>query len=89
MKPDKLPTIDIESRGIFDRIIATAVQVRKDRRSDEYRQLQQRELKAAEALRRLKELEAKAEEDRKREEERHLAATTSFAKVFERASDGQ
>lgn len=58
-KPDKLPTIDPNVRGIYDVLIATAAQVRKDRETDEYRQAEKRREQAAIALRDLRELERK------------------------------
>ncbi len=42
MKPDKLPYLDPNVRGIFDRIIQTVAEVRKHRRSEEYRAEQER-----------------------------------------------
>ena len=56
-KPDKLPTIDPNVRGIYDVLIATAAQVRKDRKSDEYRQAEKRRELAAIARREAQERE--------------------------------
>jgi len=41
-KPDKLPTIDPNVRGIYDKLIAAAAEVRQQRKSDEYRQAEKR-----------------------------------------------
>jgi uncharacterized protein YaiL (DUF2058 family) len=42
LKPDKLPFLDPNVRGIFDRIIVTVAEIRKHRRSEEYRREQER-----------------------------------------------
>jgi len=42
MKPDKLPTIDPNVRGIYDVLIAAAEQIRKDRRTHEFREAERR-----------------------------------------------
>lgn len=56
-KPDKLPSLDPNVRGIFDLILATVAQVRKERQSREYRDVEARRELAAVALRKLKERE--------------------------------
>lgn len=69
-KPDKLPSLDPNVRGIFDLILATVARVRKERQSYEYMQAEKRREEAAAALRKLKEGEAKAEAYREAQERR-------------------
>ncbi|MBA2348783.1 MAG: hypothetical protein H0V81_10860 [Solirubrobacterales bacterium] len=60
-KPDKLPMLDPNVRGIFDLIVRTVVEIRKERQTREYRDgAERRELSAVHA-RKLKEFDAKAE----------------------------
>ncbi len=73
MRPDKLPTLDPSKRGIFDLILATVVQIRKERQSHDYREAEKRREEASIALRKLKEFDAKAEAYRV-EQERRAAA---------------
>ncbi len=70
MKPDKLPTLNPNVRGIFDLIIRTVVQVRKERQSHEYIQAEKRREESAVHLRKLKEFDAKAEAHREEQERR-------------------
>ncbi len=69
-KPDKLPTLDPNVRGIFDRIVRTVVQIRKERQSQEYRQAEKRREESAVAVRKRKEFDAKAEAHRAEQERR-------------------
>ncbi len=70
MKPDKLPFIDPNIRGIFDRIICTVVQIRKERQTREYREGAERRELAAVHARKIKEFDAKAEAYRAEQERR-------------------
>ncbi len=72
MKPDKLPYIDPNVRGVFDVIIATVARIRKERQSHEYREAEKRREEASIALRKLKEFDAKAEAYRVEQELRAL-----------------
>lgn len=78
-KPDKLPTLDPNVRGIFDRILATVEQVRKERRSHEYLQQQEREMKAEVMRRTVKELQAKVEQAQLAQEVRCASGDLSNA----------
>ena len=68
--PDKLPELDPNVRGIFDRIVRTVVEIRKERQSHEYRQAEKRREESTVALRKLKEFDAKAEAIREEQERR-------------------
>ncbi len=70
MKPDKLPTLDPNVRGIFDLIVRTVVEIRKERQSQEYRQAEKRREESAVAVRKLKEFDAQAEAYREEQERR-------------------
>ena len=59
MKPDKLPTLDPNVRGIFDRIIVTVAEVRRHRRTEEYRREQERIALSERARHEARELERK------------------------------
>ncbi len=59
--PDKLPLLDPNVRGIFDLIVRTVVEIRKERHSQEYRQAEKRREEAAVAVRKIKEFDAQAE----------------------------
>ncbi len=69
-KPDKLPMLDPNVRGIFDLIIRTVVEIRKERHSQEYRQAEKRREESAVHLRKLKEFDEKAEAYREEQERR-------------------
>lgn len=67
-KPDKLPSLDPNVRGIFDRIIATVAEVRKERRTEEWRMEEKRTGEAKAAKRELAARQAKEEYDRAQHE---------------------
>ncbi len=68
MKPDKLPTLDPNVRGIFDLIVRTVVEIRKERQTREYREGAERRELAAVHARKIKEFDAKAEAYREAQE---------------------
>lgn len=64
-KQDKLPTLDPSVRGIFDRILETVAEVRRERKSEVWR-LEAQRIEAAEVRRReAVAFEAKADAQRK------------------------
>ncbi len=68
MKPDKLPTLNPNERGIFDLIVRTVAQIRKERQTREYREgVERRELDAV-AFRKRREFEAKVAASRAAQE---------------------
>lgn len=69
-KPDKLPTLDPNVRGIFERIIETVAEVRKRQKSETWRLEQQRLAVADRRRREAMELEAMADEARRISAER-------------------
>ena len=78
-KPDKLPTIDPNVRGIYDLLIATAEQVRKDRKSDEYRQAEKRRELVAIARREAQERERQeVETELLRQQQEAMAKDPTF-----------
>lgn len=61
-KPDKLPILDPNVRGIYARLIVAAVEIRKQRKSDEYRHAELRRAAAAKLMREAREIEVQKEE---------------------------
>ena len=83
MKRDKLPYLDPCAPRIFDRIIATVAAVRREQRSEEFRQAEQRHIDSLKTLRELRALEAR--EEAKRREEAAALSRIEFYSTMRKA----
>jgi hypothetical protein len=82
--PDKLPTLDPNVRGIFDRILATVAEVRKHRRSEEYRREQERLALSEKTRHEARELERKRAEAERLSAQRYAASMSAGFMPVER-----
>ena len=86
--PDKLPFIDPNVRGIYDVLIAAAEQIRKDRRTHEFRESEKRMEQARGDRQKMREREAKERREEREWEAARLAGLVTVP-TFLKLREGQ
>ena len=82
-KPDKLPSLDPNVRGIYDVLIAAAEQIRKDRRTNEFREAEKRTEQARGDRQRMRERDAKERAEEREWEAARLARLVTVPTFLE------